>query len=401
MENRGARDVDLGAVQRKAVVLPQRVERRERLVHGRGPEEVEHIPQRQDAPNRHGEGRRGGCRLGLLVADRSVLGDQQYVLPSFVVLLKPDEPVDFDTLDPDNVSPLIVWLGSDDCDVSGEIFEVTGGRLGIFEAARRGPLIERDARWTPAEIGPAARQLVAERFFVPVAGTPEFAAWHPIPVQIAGAEVAVVVPTIPQRRGRAGVRRTGRGRAAAILFLHGMACVQRAHGRRWSTRSLATIVVSRSTCGATDVERAARRVLRPTTSSSDIGAPSTSSVSIDRCSSATASADRCRWCSRRRIPTGYGRSSCSTRGCGRGRTIGADLNPFYDALRAATPEQYRKIVEEFCMSRLFDPRRRSEVSRVTIAVQMAQVPAHVFLSMATTVTGSTAPTLRGRAPCHR
>ena len=51
---------------------------------------------------------------------------------------KPTEPVAFDALDPDNVSPLIVWLGSDDCDVTGEIFEMTGGRLGIFEAARQG-----------------------------------------------------------------------------------------------------------------------------------------------------------------------------------------------------------------------------------------------------------------------
>ena len=47
---------------------------------------------------------------------------------------KPIEPVEFDALDPDNVSPLIVWLGSDDCDVTGEIFEMTGGRLGVFEA---------------------------------------------------------------------------------------------------------------------------------------------------------------------------------------------------------------------------------------------------------------------------
>ena len=97
---------------------------------------------------------------------------------------KPTEPVAFDALDPDNVSPLIVWLGSDDCDVSGEIFEMTGGRLGVFEAARRGPFIERQSRWTPAEVGPAARRLVAERYFVPVAGTPEFASWHPIPMQI-------------------------------------------------------------------------------------------------------------------------------------------------------------------------------------------------------------------------
>ncbi len=39
------------------------------------PEEVEHVPQRQDAANRRGEGRRRGCGLRLLVADRRVLGD--------------------------------------------------------------------------------------------------------------------------------------------------------------------------------------------------------------------------------------------------------------------------------------------------------------------------------------
>ena len=66
-------------------------------------------------------------------------------------------------------------------------------------------------------------------------------------------------------------------------------------------------------------------------------------------------------------------------------TIGADLNPFYDALRAATPEQYRVIVEEFCMTRLFDPVDDQATAR-KIAKQMAQVPAHVFLSMAATVT---------------
>jgi pimeloyl-ACP methyl ester carboxylesterase len=68
-------------------------------------------------------------------------------------------------------------------------------------------------------------------------------------------------------------------------------------------------------------------------------------------------------------------------------TVHADLNPFYDALRAATPDEYRKIVEEFCLSRLFDLSVDDESIARDIAVQMAQVPAHVFLSMATTVTG--------------
>ena len=66
-------------------------------------------------------------------------------------------------------------------------------------------------------------------------------------------------------------------------------------------------------------------------------------------------------------------------------TVGADLNPFYDALRAATPEGYRTIVEEFARTRLFDPIDDAAMAQ-QIAQQMAQVPAHVFLSMAATVT---------------
>ena len=68
-------------------------------------------------------------------------------------------------------------------------------------------------------------------------------------------------------------------------------------------------------------------------------------------------------------------------------TVTADLNPFYDALRAATPDEYRKIVEAFCLSRLFDLSVDDPKLAHDISVQMAQVPAHVFLSMATTVTG--------------
>src|SRR4029079_9297852 len=66
-------------------------------------------------------------------------------------------------------------------------------------------------------------------------------------------------------------------------------------------------------------------------------------------------------------------------------TVGADLNPFYDALRAATPDEYRVIVENFALTLLFDHVDDQTVAR-RIAAEMAQVPAHVFLSMAATVT---------------
>jgi pimeloyl-ACP methyl ester carboxylesterase len=54
-------------------------------------------------------------------------------------------------------------------------------------------------------------------------------------------------------------------------------------------------------------------------------------------------------------------------------------------LRAATPEEYRVIVENFALTRLFDPVDDQTLAR-RIATEMAQVPAHVFLSMAATVT---------------
>ena len=93
---------------------------------------------------------------------------------------KPVEEGAFDALDPANVSPLVVWLASDQCDVTGEVFEMTGGSLAVFEAWRRGPSVKKDRRWAPEEIGDGVHKIVGERFFVPVAGTPEFAAWYPV-----------------------------------------------------------------------------------------------------------------------------------------------------------------------------------------------------------------------------
>lgn len=73
----------------------------------------------------------------------------------------PAEPGEFDARDPENIAPLVVWLGSDDSrDVTGRVFLVAGGRIGIARPWSRGPLEERDARWDPAEIGPAVRALL-------------------------------------------------------------------------------------------------------------------------------------------------------------------------------------------------------------------------------------------------
>ena len=69
----------------------------------------------------------------------------------------------FDAMDPSNVAPLVVWLGSDaSAEVTGRVFEVEGGIIGIAEGFRHGPRFDKGARWDPAEIGPVVADLLRE-----------------------------------------------------------------------------------------------------------------------------------------------------------------------------------------------------------------------------------------------
>ncbi|MEU4093907.1 SDR family oxidoreductase [Streptomyces sp. NPDC026673] len=68
----------------------------------------------------------------------------------------------FDAMAPENVSPLVVWLGSaGSAGVTGRVFEAEGGRLTVMEGWRPGPTADRGARWTPMEAGEAAAKLLA------------------------------------------------------------------------------------------------------------------------------------------------------------------------------------------------------------------------------------------------
>jgi NAD(P)-dependent dehydrogenase (short-subunit alcohol dehydrogenase family) len=67
----------------------------------------------------------------------------------------------FDRMDPANVAPLVVWLGSEWCDVTGRAFEVQGGELSVADGWQHGAVIDNGARWEPAEIGPAVHDLLA------------------------------------------------------------------------------------------------------------------------------------------------------------------------------------------------------------------------------------------------
>lgn len=68
----------------------------------------------------------------------------------------------FDAMHPGNVSPLVVWLASEEAgDVTGRVFEVEGGIISVADGWQHGPRIEKDGRWTVGEIGAPLRQLLA------------------------------------------------------------------------------------------------------------------------------------------------------------------------------------------------------------------------------------------------
>jgi NAD(P)-dependent dehydrogenase (short-subunit alcohol dehydrogenase family) len=68
----------------------------------------------------------------------------------------------FDAMDPANISPLVVWLGSEESgDVTGRCFEVEGGKISVADGWRTGPGVDKGARWEPAEVGDAVRNVLA------------------------------------------------------------------------------------------------------------------------------------------------------------------------------------------------------------------------------------------------
>ncbi len=69
----------------------------------------------------------------------------------------------FDAMAPENVSPLVVWLGSAaSAGVTGRVFEAEAGRITVMEGWRPGPTADKGARWTPAEAGETARKLLTD-----------------------------------------------------------------------------------------------------------------------------------------------------------------------------------------------------------------------------------------------
>ncbi|MBY4573507.1 SDR family oxidoreductase [Gordonia paraffinivorans] len=69
----------------------------------------------------------------------------------------------FDAMDPANVSPLVVWLGSPEAgSVTGRVFEIEGGKISVTDGWQRSVERDKGARWEVAELGPVVEEIVAK-----------------------------------------------------------------------------------------------------------------------------------------------------------------------------------------------------------------------------------------------
>jgi len=71
----------------------------------------------------------------------------------------PDDPAEFDTYHPGNVSPVVAWLATADCPMNGQVLYVRGGELRVMEGWRQGPALRHDG---PRTVADCARALTGE-----------------------------------------------------------------------------------------------------------------------------------------------------------------------------------------------------------------------------------------------
>ena len=76
------------------------------------------------------------------------------------IVKAPTDPAVFDVWDPANVSPLVAYLSTADCPVTGQVFFVQGGQVRLFQPWTMTATVDRRDRWTVAELADAVPGLV-------------------------------------------------------------------------------------------------------------------------------------------------------------------------------------------------------------------------------------------------
>jgi NAD(P)-dependent dehydrogenase (short-subunit alcohol dehydrogenase family) len=91
------------------------------------------------------------------------------------VFYEEDSPQGWDDKDPANASPLVSWMVSVQCDVSGRVFEVSAGQLNVCDGWQHGPVESvGDRKMTVSEAGELVHRSIASAPEpAPVYGTQE------------------------------------------------------------------------------------------------------------------------------------------------------------------------------------------------------------------------------------
>jgi NAD(P)-dependent dehydrogenase (short-subunit alcohol dehydrogenase family) len=70
----------------------------------------------------------------------------------------------FDIYAPENAAPLVAWLcSSESASITGQIFEIKGGKISVSQGWTDSPAQDKAARWTAHELGPVVKRLLDVR----------------------------------------------------------------------------------------------------------------------------------------------------------------------------------------------------------------------------------------------
>jgi hypothetical protein len=83
----------------------------------------------------------------------------------------PDDPDRFDVWDPANVSPLVAYLSTRDCPVTGGVFHVGGNEVGLFQQWTLVNKIATEGRWTVEALAKEMPTLIEGRPSLASVGT--------------------------------------------------------------------------------------------------------------------------------------------------------------------------------------------------------------------------------------
>jgi NAD(P)-dependent dehydrogenase (short-subunit alcohol dehydrogenase family) len=86
-------------------------------------------------------------------------------------LAAPETDQEFDIYHPRNISPLVAYLATEGCSMSGHVLRVVGGLIGVYEGWRLVESFESDQRWSVGDIEKALAKVPP----VPAAESPRMA----------------------------------------------------------------------------------------------------------------------------------------------------------------------------------------------------------------------------------